>query len=477
MLRPLIQRRSVFPRSRERGVTMALVALAIVGIIAMAALSIDVGTLYQASAEAQRSADAAALAAAKVLSFSGLTGDPKNTSGQWSLACAAATRTAQTVANQNNVGGKAPSTVNVTFLSSDKSDCTSSGQSAFGINPMVTVQVVQASLPTYFSRIWGRSGSRVSASATAEVFNPSNSDRETSSKQLVPVQPRCVKPLIVPNLDPDHPPNCGNWSSPPPPPSPCNAFIKNTDGSIINPGITLGAGGGGVIGEQFNLVPDCNTNGPTCNLTPGGGQTYTSTPGVYVANNLQYLPGLAPASATAVPSCASGQYQQAVAGCDQTTAYQCGVQSATVANPNQVDLNENPGIATRDTSTAADCLIQQVKGPDTLLTSTYPYQIQAGAGNPIVGANGTLITNSNSIVTIPIYDNTTALPTGIQQPPVTIVGFLQVFINTVNAGAIDGSLNVTVLNVAGCGTGVPAGTTPLYGSSPVPVRLVTPPAS
>src|SRR6266446_8748773 len=115
MLRPLIRRprHGAAHHSRERGVTMALVALAMVGIIAMAALSIDVGTLYQASAEAQRSADAAALAGAKVLSFSGMTGDPKNTSNQWSSACAAATQTAQTVANQNNVGGKAPSSVNV----------------------------------------------------------------------------------------------------------------------------------------------------------------------------------------------------------------------------------------------------------------------------------------------------------------------------------------------------------------------------
>jgi hypothetical protein len=449
---------------------MALVALAMVGIIAMAALSIDVGTLYQASAEAQRSADAAALAAAKVLSFSGLTGDPKNASGQWSFACAAATQTAQTVANQNNVGGKAPSSVNVTFLSSDKSDCTSSGESAFGINPMVTVQVVQASLPTYFSRIWGRSGSSVSASATAEVFNPSNSDKETASKDLLPVQPRCAKPLIVPNLDPDNPPGCTGAA--------CNVFVKNTDGSIQNPGITIGGGGSGVIGEQFNLVPDCNTNGPTCNLTPGGLQVYNPTPGVYVANNLQYVPGLSPASVAAAPGCVSGanQYQQAVAGCDQSTAYQCGVQYSTSASPNQVDLNENPGVYSSDTSLAAQCLIQQVKGQDSLLPDTYPYQIQAGAGNPLTGANGTLITNSNSIVTIPIYDGAT-LPTGIQQPPVTIIGFLQVFINTINAGGIDGSLQVTVLNVAGCGNAVPAGTQPLYGTSPVPVRLVTPPAS
>ncbi len=202
-------------------------------------------------------------------------------------------------------------------------------------------------------------------------------------------------------------------------------------------------------------------------------------PGVPAAGNLQYVPGLPAATSSAVPSCANAPYQQAVAGCDQSTVYQCGVQSSTLASPNLVDLNENPGIYSSDTSLAAQCLIQQVKGQDSLLTNTYPYQIQAGAGNPLVGANGALITNSNSIVTIPIYDGNGGSPgltiNGANQAPVTIVGFLQVFINAVNAGAIDGSLNVTVLNVAGCGTGVSALATPVYGTSPVPVRLITPP--
>ena len=60
MLPPLIEhpRRGTLNRRRERGVTIALVAVAIVSMIAMAGLSIDVGTLYQASAEAQRVADA-----------------------------------------------------------------------------------------------------------------------------------------------------------------------------------------------------------------------------------------------------------------------------------------------------------------------------------------------------------------------------------------------------------------------------------
>jgi len=198
MLPPLIQRprRSAVNRARERGVTMALVALAIFSIIAMAALSIDIGTLYQASAEAQRSADAAALAGARVLSLSGMTGDPTNKSGDWSAACNAAMQMAQAVASQDTVGGVAPPPPTVTFSATDGSGCTSVG--AFGVNPMVTVKVTQSNLPTYFSRIWGSAGSGVSATATAEVFNPSNSG-SFAGGEMVPVQPRCVKPWIVPN--------------------------------------------------------------------------------------------------------------------------------------------------------------------------------------------------------------------------------------------------------------------------------------
>jgi hypothetical protein len=160
-----------------------------------------------------------------------------------------------------------------------------------------------------------------------------------------------------------------------------------------------------------------------------------------------------------------------VAGCDQSTPYQCGVQSSIATNQSLIDLTENP-IASGDTSTAAQCLIHQSggSGQDTLLTGTFPYQIQAGASNPLkVGTD--LITSSNSIVTLPIYDDTQAL-SGATNSPVTIVGFLQVFIQQVN---LDGSLLVVVLNVAGCGNAVPSGATPIYGSSPVPVRLITSP--
>jgi hypothetical protein len=157
------------------------------------------------------------------------------------------------------------------------------------------------------------------------------------------------------------------------------------------------------------------------------------------------------------------------------------VQSSSASSPNLVDLNENPGSYSSDTSDGAQCLIRQAgaggTGQDTLSLAAYPYQIVAGSRNPL-GVSGSAVTSSTSIVSIPIYDNTNPnplVPNGANQVPVTIIGFLQVFINDVNAGGINGSLNVTVLNVAGCGTGVSNLTTPLYGTSPVPVRLITSP--
>src|SRR5437660_1879869 len=95
----------------ERGITMIFVAVAMVAIIGMAALSIDVITLYLAKEEAQRSADEAALAAARILSLSGITGDPANAAGKWGAICGPddgstqglAARAAKAVVTQNTI--------------------------------------------------------------------------------------------------------------------------------------------------------------------------------------------------------------------------------------------------------------------------------------------------------------------------------------------------------------------------------------
>jgi Flp pilus assembly protein TadG len=496
MKRPLFRRipHALDLRHDQRGITMVLVAVAMVGIIAMAALSIDVSTLYLAREEAQRSADAGALAAAKVISLSGIMGDPSNSASYWQLICGGtsspATLAANAVASQSGVGNLVP-TITVAYSAGGTSspDCsTLASGGVFAVNGLVTVTITRSSLPTFFSRIWGNTGNSVSATATAEVFNPSNSGNEgnTVTGTITPVQPRCVKPLMVPNLDPLNPAGCTGQ-----PGNLCQPFVSLSDGHIVHAGIsTSGGNANGVIGERFLLIPDCthHVSGSCALRNPSpiaNHSTSGSIPGT-PPNNLEFLPGQASNSSVAVPSGAVGGslYEQALAGCDQTTVYQCGVASSPSGN--QIDLTgPNPDT---DTTDGIMALIHegnaspnggQPTGQDYLnpyaLPSAYPFQILAGSSSPLVTAGlttGTPISTSNSIVTVPIYDPAAVITPGTTSP-VTIVGFLQVFINGVDQY---GNVDALILNVSGCsnGGGQPVGTA-VAGSSPVPVRLITPP--
>jgi len=499
MKHPLIYR----PRklSRQHGVTMVLVAVAMVAIIAMAAMSIDVITLYLAREEAQRSADAAALAAARLISLSGITGDP-STASSWLAICGGsgspASQVASTVALQNVVGGAAANTVTVTYSAPGGSaipDCsTLVSSSAFSTNPTVTVQVQRTNLPSFFSRIWGRSGTSVSASATAEVFNSSYSGSVGPLATIFPVQPACVKPWFVPNHDPLNQGQDSNgvWCDNTDPRNrnnSCKSLVGVNDGSITNPGISLnGTNANGVIGESFGLAANCTHTDTGCNFRTNPIRANLTGNG-YVNNgnapNLLYYPGQVPTTAlAAVPSCSSAGnlYEQAIAGCDQATAYKCGVPLA-----NTVDMSENPSVLGGDTPQGVQCLIHQggtgggqPDGQDVLIDSSFPFQIQAGSSNPLVGgplAVGSPISASNSIVSLPIYDDSAVTVGGSgTTTQVTIIGFLQVFINQIDQ---NDSMTVTVLNVTGCSNGNGAtysvSPSPVIGTSPVPIRLITPP--
>jgi hypothetical protein len=458
---------------------MALVTVALVSIIAMAALSIDIGTLYQAKAEAQRAADAAALTAARIISISGITGDPTNQSDSWQKVCGGlgspATTAAQSEAQQNLIAGVAISSkqITVTYVAGKSgkanADCSQLG-TAFGVNPIVTVKVQGGALPIFFGRVFSLlpngnfSGTSVSATASAEAFNPSNS--VDVAGKMIPVQPRCVKPWIIPNIDPT---NGGS-------------FVDTKEGSISNGGVSLL--GGGVIGETFNLNADCVPGVGDCEfpLVALNGHIYDNPP-VWNSGSLpqvlEYVPALISGIPGAVPVCspaiAATGYQPAIAGCDQNTVYACGT-----AGGSHVNLTENPvnPLGSGDTSAAVQCLIHQAAGQDTLIAGTtktpvFPFQILAGSGNPLVGAGvstGDSITSSNSIVTLPIADFSGGALVG-NASSVTITGFLQVFINGVDTTT--GNISVTVLNVAGCSS--KATNSPVFGTSPVPVRLITPP--
>jgi hypothetical protein len=85
---------------------------------------------------------------------------------------------------------------------------------------------------------------------------------------------------------------------------------------------------------------------------------------------------------------------------------------------------------------------------------------------------GDYVTSSNSIMSLPIYDNTTVTSASWESGE---RDYCWIPASLRPTGERDGSLNVTVMNVAGCGNGVSSSARAVTGSSPVPIRLVTPP--
>ena len=175
-------------RAGERGQTIILVAVAMVGLLGMVALSIDVVTLYVARSETQRAADAAALAGAKAFVDSGYTSDPSP--ARQILAQDMATAVISSIVQQNRVAGVppqlAPGSPDFTKLATNPGD------------PQVSVTLQRTDLPTFFARIWGSRLATVSANAVAEAYNPSN-----APPNYPPLTPKSVKPMMVVNVLPN----------------------------------------------------------------------------------------------------------------------------------------------------------------------------------------------------------------------------------------------------------------------------------
>lgn len=407
-------------RSGERGQTIILVAVSLVSLLAMAALAIDVVTLYVARSEMQRAADAAALAGAKAFVDSGVTSlgpaDPNLATVQ-GMAQTMATTVINSMVPQNRIQGTPPLLV---------------GTPAFDFgrpgNPQVSVTLQRADLPTFFSRIWGRSLSTVSATAVAEAYNPGN-----APAGYPPVAPRCVKPLLIANQDP-----------------------KGAAGSLIVDPVSGVPTAAGMVGEPALLRPCTGLCLP-------------------VAGALQFRPAqvLSPGTANLCPGTCTPpatDYETTIECCDSAnppaTQFQCGPPLPTP--PVNVDaLLVDPALST-GTNNGLQCLTND-PNPDTidpaslleLTAGTGPARITAASGPQ----NGNLVTTSRSIATFPIVENFSAAT-------LHVVGFLQVFVDPVTVNPTT-STPVHILNVIGCGNSPGAGPAVLGGGySPIPVRLI-----
>jgi len=391
----------------ERGSTVAIMAASMVFMIAMAAIGIDVVVLYVVRSEAQRAADAAALAGAHEFVITGLTssnlsqGQLCNGSGSGS-AQEAAIKTAA----QNNVAGQ-PGVVLSGDVTCDFSQPT---------DPRITVKVTRQNLPTFFSRIWGNSVvGTVSASATAEAYNESGFAKPAVSS--------CLKPFLVYNWDP--------WFN--------QQYVDVTNNGQITRPQNYPAG---FVGETITLQP--------------GDPTLPPMKGMFYQLQFTSTPTLCPSGCLGT----NDSYQQNIQCCN-SQALQCGVSTYSVygATPD-----------TTDTSNGTQCLIHAQAGADTINLNTSPFQFLAGAGNPAHVGQGSSMTTSDSLVTLPLF--TTSLPTvpAAVQP----IGFLQVFVQSVDTTS--GKIQGVIVNVVGCGTNGPTGNAFISGGgvSPIPVRLVQP---
>ncbi|HUI40899.1 MAG TPA: pilus assembly protein TadG-related protein [Terriglobia bacterium] len=422
----------------ESGVTIYIVAGAMVLLLAVSALAIDLVSLYVARSEAQRAADAAALAGAYVFYTQGCTtavGGCVAGGAQESLATTAAVN----VASKNLVAGQAPSSSSVTTAFSYPN--------AEEPEISVTVHRDAASgnaMPTFFAKILGVSTADVAATATAEAYN--------SSGGSTAISVGCIKPFLVPNCDSSHPVhgnnsvanvNCPTVSN-----KTCTAastdcqsyfFDPNNNYAIVNPGI-YNAGNpsaGGVIGAPWQLHSEAS---PSQWYLIG----FTGNSG---AELRKYIETCAPTKI----SCASPLNTangKKVGPTDQ------GINALINAD------GDGPG-------NGQDTICSPTTTP--ACTST-PFPFTGGSNNPNPGLVGkTYYGPSPSVANVVVYDGH-ALDSG--GSTVYVIGFMNLFIQDANHHGNSDLIDTVILTIGGCGT---SGNNPppiTTEGTTIPVRLI-----
>ena len=445
----LVRRKRTIPgRDSEQGIVIILVAVFLLFVVtAMAALAIDLVTLYTARSEAQLAADSAALAGARVLANSGATSDPSD------LALVAnATSLAQTVATQvalqNTVGGRK-------LKASEVATPVVQGFSvAGGSNPRIKVEITKSDLPAFFSRIWGNTQFAVKAVAVAEAYNPSGLTVSFSNGPRV--APMCVKPWLLPNLDP-------TTTVPLP-------LFDAVNGAIMNPSLV-----GKTWPDTIGANPNPNLVGLQASCANFGDCSVgmsAPTPGQYYPALIDALDPMGfppPTQSLPVGSAGFNAYQLSIAGC-VPTPINCGSNATFKIDTNAYAAKN----ANRDADTveAVADLTHSINGLgdkiDTAVSPNPPFQFLAGQENPIVNARGSDILVSNSLVTIPVFDSS-----GGAASPVNVIGFLQVFLNPPGTTIAGPDIPVEIVNMAGCGSTATGQPILGNGGSPVPVRLIS----
>ena len=431
---------------------MLLIAFAMMSLLAMAVLAIDVTTLYVAQGEAQNSADAAALAGAKMFVTSQVTsvtgavppvtsGDVCQNGGPGSTA--AANRVAEATAAQNTVSGQAAAVKTIAC------DFSQAG------NPRITVTIERTQLPTFFARIWRAASNTVTATATAEAYNQSGSN--------TPVQVQSVKPWLVPNCTPRAVggvnTNCANAA---------DVYYVNPADGTVNTTVPL-------IGQPIQLHRARQPGDITTNTT---GKFDNSFYGLSIPVNT--TPACPANSGNCNFNTEPYNYGDNIA-CATSYKFSCGGTTIGGGGGGNVRVFDDSGNYGQITREATQCLIHAdgddstTLGQDQFSVGTVPTAITAGYNNPnpaLAAASTPNISRSDSVVTVPLYDGRNMCPGGTcNLETVPIVGFLQLGI-TYSQNGSPVTLHAVILNVIGCNPSTTGNPIVGTGLSPIPVRLI-----
>ena len=471
----------------DKGATLLIVAGGLVLMLGMCALSVDLVAGYLARVQCQRAADAAALAGAKAFRDSGCT-TAGCTSG--SAAELLATQNAIAVATQNPVMGLAPTSTTVGTSFDYSHDVLSSGGSG---EPQITVTVYRDSdhgdaMPTFFAKIFGINSMNVSASATAEAFNPGGTGTN--------VGVGCVKPFIVPNCDPNFPVASGNGEA-------------NTNCPCTGTGLANGDCAGNLstgnfmsyyvdpsTGEAVHPL-DCQWDSTNSECTPTSGDigapwvlhdnggvpsqwytiAFTSQSGMDYS---QYIRECAPRSVACqgvLITLNGKKVGPTDAGID-CLIHSCGTGGCSGQCPATGVANNLPdGLNNGQDYMCTPYVLQGAQAQTYCTTTGAPFQFVAGYNNPYGYTAGQPLdlasSASDSLVNVVLYDGA-ALSSG--GGTVNVQGYMSIFIQDALHNNTFDTINAVIVSVGGCGTGGSGGSTPNVnspgGGSFIPIRLI-----
>lgn len=471
-----MRRTSMIPSGfGERGATLVFFALFLLFLLGSAALAVDLGMLYVARSEAQRTADAAALAGANIFT-QGCGNNSPSTCGSSTVETQAA-NAAITAAKANQVLQQ-PGSIDCAGQSSSWSysstGCAgiqfSDGSGGSWTEPQITVTVQRTGIPLIFAKMFGNNVAQVEAQAVAEA--------DTQAGLI-----QCPNPFLIPNCDPN-PNNNTN------PSGTCNGvgtFVTETSTSPVvsipsNPEQYSPSGSApGVYGEPWTLhyaypTQEGSNNsvvpsqwamvdfGSSNSLNTLAGAITACAPdlgcgsqvGLHSGNNPQPIDS-AVTSLIQHVSCAG----YSPCGTEGQPATWPNAQSPYtqdyLQNMTQVPSTANYGAGDYYPSSNGSC----PAGQFPFVTGGW----NSGSGTVLCSAPGL----SASIITAPVYNGAPLCSGNSCGGTVTVVGWVVLFINYSAVTSGTETVQANILNVIGCGA---ASSTSKVAASTVPIRLI-----